>query len=120
MSYKRGQIVLVPFPFTDLSNRTARPAVVLSPHRFNQHSQDVILAAITSKVPAVPNEFEVVIRRTDSEFAKTGLRTTSVIKANKLVTLKQSLIYVTLGQLPAYLLLELDIRLAGAVGLPSP
>jgi len=120
MSYQRGEIVLVPFPFTDFKHRKARPAVVVSPYRFNRHSQDVILVAISSKVPAVPNEFEVMIKRSDVGFATTGLRASSVIKASKLVTLKQSLIYVTLGKLPPYILLELNQRMARAVGLPSP
>ena len=118
MSYQRGEIVLIPFPFTDLSRRKARPAVVISPYRFNRHSQDVILVAISSKVPAMPNQFEVTIERSDVGFATTGLRVSSVIKASKLVTLKQSLIHVTLGKLPPYILLELNQRVARAVGLP--
>jgi mRNA-degrading endonuclease toxin of MazEF toxin-antitoxin module len=47
--YKRGDIVLVSFPFTDLSSSKRRPALVVSPDSFNQAMQDVVLAAITSQ-----------------------------------------------------------------------
>ena len=47
--YKRGDIVLVSFPFTDLSSSKRRPALVVSPDSFNQTMQDVVLAAITTQ-----------------------------------------------------------------------
>ena len=47
--YRRGDIVLVPFPFTDLSATKKRPALVVSPDKFNEHAQDVVLVAITSQ-----------------------------------------------------------------------
>ncbi len=47
--YRRGDIVLVPFPFTDLTSSKRRPALVVSPDSFNQAMQDVVLAAITSQ-----------------------------------------------------------------------
>ncbi len=47
--YKRGDIVLVSFPFTDLSSSKRRPALVVSPDSFNQTLQDIVLAAITSQ-----------------------------------------------------------------------
>src|SRR5476651_587335 len=47
--YKRGDIVLVSFPFTDLSSSKKRPALVVSPDSFNQTMQDVVLAAITTQ-----------------------------------------------------------------------
>ena len=47
--YKRGDIVLVSFPFTDLSSSKRRPALVVSPDSFNDTMQDLVLAAITSQ-----------------------------------------------------------------------
>ena len=41
-----GAVVLVPFPFTDLSGAKRRPGLVVSPVGF--HPQDLILCAITS------------------------------------------------------------------------
>ncbi len=48
--YKRGDIVLVSFPFTDLSSSKRRPALVVSPDSFNDAGADLVLAAITSQV----------------------------------------------------------------------
>src|SRR5262249_15589307 len=43
-----GDVVLVPFPFTDLSNAKQRPALVVSGDAFNSTREDVLVAAITS------------------------------------------------------------------------
>ena len=43
--YRRGDIVLVSFPFTDLSSSKRRPALVISPDSFNEQGQDVVLIA---------------------------------------------------------------------------
>ena len=51
--YNPGDVVLIPFPFTDLSTVKQRPAIILSSLAFNQRHQDAILAAITSHVPEV-------------------------------------------------------------------
>ena len=48
--YSRGDIVLVSFPFTDLSSSKRRPALVVSPNSHNEQLQDVVLVAVTSKI----------------------------------------------------------------------
>lgn len=48
--YRRGDIVLVSFPFTDLSSSKKRPALVVSPDAFNGLQQDLVLVAITSQL----------------------------------------------------------------------
>jgi mRNA interferase MazF len=117
MSYQRGDILLVPFPFTDLSRQKARPAVVISPLRFNQRFHDVILVAISSQIPEILDEFELEIRHGSAAFVQTGLRVNSVIKTAKLITMNQSLIYTTLGKLTAETMREVDQRIIRAVGL---
>ncbi len=49
--YEQGDIVLVPFSFTDLSELKRRPALVVSPNWFNTTQEDVVLVAITSSFP---------------------------------------------------------------------
>ena len=49
-SFKRGDVVLVPFPFTDLSSIKQRPALVVSPDTWNASQSNVLLVAITSQV----------------------------------------------------------------------
>ena len=52
ISYKRGDVVLLPFPFTDLSSSKRRPALVISPDAFNDQMQDLVVAAIASQLAA--------------------------------------------------------------------
>ena len=49
MNYKKWEIVLVPFPFTDLTTTKKRPALIISPNEYNDKF-DVIIAFITSKL----------------------------------------------------------------------
>lgn len=50
-AFRRGEVVLVAFPFTDLTTAKMRPALVVSSDAFNSRSLDVIVAAITSQIP---------------------------------------------------------------------
>ena len=60
--YKRGDIVLVSFPFTDLSSSKRRPALFISPDAFNGQMQDLVVVAITSQLT---EENAVTIEQSD-------------------------------------------------------
>lgn len=96
--YKRGDVVLVPFPFTDLTSAKQRPAVVVSPDSLNIRRDDLVLAAITSQVPAQPDTDELLLGA--AELTDTGLVKPSVIKLGKLVTIHQDLVRRRIGVLP--------------------
>lgn len=87
-AYPPGSVVLVPFPFTDLSGRKRRPALVVSPLQF--HEEDLILCAITSQVPQKLSEWEATLKAEDMVEEK--LPKDSVVKAGKLFTMHQGLI----------------------------
>ncbi len=55
MAYRQGDIVLVSFPFTDLTSSKRRPALVLSPDSFNAAGEHLVLAAVTSHITDDPN-----------------------------------------------------------------
>jgi len=96
--YNPGDVVLIPFPFTDLSTVKQRPAIILSSAVFNLHHQDAILAAITSHVPEALTSDEYLL--SDEEQRAAGLPKSSIIKVGKLVTLDQRLIRKHLGRMP--------------------
>ena len=50
MTYKYGDVVLVKFPYTNLSESKPRPSVVISNDNYNQKRNDLILMAITSQI----------------------------------------------------------------------
>ena len=49
-AYSFGDVVLVPFPFTDQTSSKRRPAVIVSSDAYHQRGPDVIVMAITSQV----------------------------------------------------------------------
>ena len=97
-SFNQGDVVLVPFPFTDLSAVKQRPALVLSPDRLNKVRPDVVVAAITSQIPDVIGEDEILLSDTDLRTA--GLPKASIIKLGKIFTIHQGLIRKKLGRVP--------------------
>jgi mRNA interferase MazF len=113
----RGDVVLVPFPFTDLTGRKVRPAVIVSP---DPVGEDIILAFITSVVPSSLLSTDLLLRESHLEFLLTGLRTASVFRMAKLVTLHRSLILRRLGEVGPQIRQDLDQRLEKAIGLQRP
>ncbi len=93
-AYAKGTVVLVPFPFTDLSGRKRRPALVVSPDGFDD--EDLVLCAITSGVPATPSSaWDVTIEAQD--MADEALPKRSVVKVGKLFTMHEKLIAARYG-----------------------
>ena len=70
MEFQRGDVVLVPFPFSDLSTTKVRPAVVVSGSLYHATEPDLILSALTSKIKSATAPLDYVL--TDWQVA--GLR----------------------------------------------
>ena len=110
----RCDVVLVTFPFTDLSGSKRRPAVVLGTE---SHQGDIILGFISSVVPDVAHSYEVLLIPTDSDFSQTGLKVPSVIRLNKLATIDRKLITRRIGHLSHQRYHEIDNALTKALGI---
>ena len=95
--YKAGDVILILFPFTNLTAVKQRPAIVLSSLQFNQKHGDVIIAAITSHLSQRLADDEYLLN--DHEQKSAGLPKTSLIKLGKIVTLDQSLIQKNIGSI---------------------
>ncbi len=110
----RGDIVLVPFPFTDLSVTARRPAVVLWA---DPDQRDFTLAFISSQQVRQTAVGEVALLPTHPEFPMTGLSVASTIRAVKLVTLSRSLLRRWVGRLGPLLAADLDRTLVVALNI---
>jgi mRNA interferase MazF len=95
-NYKFGDVVLVPFPFTDGIGIKKRPAVIVSPLAYQQSRSDSVLLAITSRLrsPLAYGEGLIV------DWKAAGLLKPSLFKP-LLFTLEQSRILYQLGTLSA-------------------
>jgi mRNA interferase MazF len=79
----RGKVVLVPFPFDDFSGTKVRPGVFLTdPIGTHRH---VILAFISSRVPADLLETDFILDSGQADFAATGLRVSSTLRLHRLL-----------------------------------
>jgi mRNA interferase MazF len=97
---KIGDIILIPFPFAELTNRKVRPAVVIT--ETDDKYRDLVVSAISSVVPSSISHREIMIRPDRIN----NLRSTSVIKVDRIVTLKREDKIAELGKLSNNELLE--------------
>lgn len=90
---KKGDIVLLPFPFSELTEVKVRPAIVIG---FTADKyKDVIVCAISSVIPKKINDNEIII----TSNSRNGLRVDSIIKADRIVTIKKESVIAKIGSL---------------------
>lgn len=99
MIYKKWEIILVPFPFTDLTRTKKRPALIISPNEYNKNP-DVVITFITSKINRVYQLGDYKIQ----EWQKASLPKPSMLRM-KFATIDKLIIVKKLGALNEY-----DIR----------
>ncbi len=87
----KGEVVVVPFPYSDLSRSKRRPALVLQ----ILENDDIILCAITSQETKGTN----VIELDNPDFSKGGLEKPSFIRPDKLFTCDRSIVEYSIGSL---------------------
>ncbi len=89
-----GDVVLVPFPFTDQTTTKKRPAVVVSSEAYHRERPDVILMAVTSQSRPASAVGEIAVQR----WKEAGLLKPSVLKP-LLATVEKGLVIRRLGRL---------------------
>ncbi len=87
--FVKGAVVVIPFPFSDLSQSKRRPALVVAPLEGN----DAILCQITSK--AIKDKYAISIDEVD--FESGGLRQAGNIRPNRLFTADNRIILYLVG-----------------------
>lgn len=89
-SYSKGDVILIRYPFSDLSGAKVRPAIVINaPHI----SQDLIIVPLTSRISSLlPGEFAL------SDWQSAGLNVASAVKRG-IYTVQQNLCLKMVGKL---------------------
>ena len=92
--YSFGDIILVPFPFTDQTTTKKRPAAIISSRVYNAERPDIIIMAITSQVRNIGKTGETAL----TDWQEAGLLKPSIIKP-VITTLEKDLVIKKLGHL---------------------
>jgi len=111
-TYKRGDVVLVPFPFSNQTATKKRPEVVISSSLYNEKTNDIVILAVTSKVDKSTDVGECLI----ADWQSAGLLKPSAVKP-AISTIEQALVLKKLGSLSANDIPSVDRMLGALLGL---
>ena len=113
--FQAGEIVIAAFPFSSLATTKRRPCLVLAP---GDTSNDFVVAFITTAAQAARFPSAVAVDPVHPGWKQTGLKTLSIIRADKLVTLNDSVISGAIGSLPHDLMMQVRRKLKTLLRTP--
>lgn len=113
-AYKRGDVVLVLFPHSNLRTAKTRPALVVQADNLHPGLPQVIAAMITSRLFRAHHPSRVTVLLSTPEGRQAGLLTDSVVMTDNLATIAESEIDRVIGSLP---MAKVDIALRHTLGL---
>jgi mRNA interferase MazF len=114
MLIKRGDVVRVLFPNSDLTTAKRRPALVIQADNLNTALAQTVVAMITGNMVRANHPSRVTALKTSREGIAGGLRLDSVIMTDNLVTVSNTEINSVIGSLP---MTKVDAALRHTLGL---
>jgi len=113
---KRGDVVIVDYPYSDATGRKVRPALVVQADSKNQVLDDTIIALVTSQLRRRwDTHVEIDISTPDGK--RSGLRLPSAVQCENLYTIDKKLILKSIGTLSGALMQRVDTCLRLALGI---
>lgn len=113
---RRGDIVIIDFPFSDGSGSKIRPCLVVQNDADNQRIRNTIVAMITGNLSHAHEPTQQLID--PAVHPSTGLSGPSVVKCSVLVTVDQTTILRTIGSLSSAMMTKINACLKEALDLP--
>ena len=114
LSYKRGDVVLVRFPDSNLLSATTRPGLIVQADNLQTDLLQVVVAMITSKMFRAHHPSRVPILLSTPEGQQSGLLRNSVVVTDNLATVAESAIDRIIGSIPMD---KIDIALRHTLNL---
>lgn len=105
-----GQIVLTPFPYTDLSGAKLRPVLML--RKASSQFDDWLVCMVSSQIRQADTDFDEIVLPSDADFVSAGLKLPSVLRLSRLAVLNSSLLAGSLGSISHERLWQIRQRLA--------
>jgi mRNA interferase MazF len=115
---KRGDVVVVPFPFQDRLGEKIRPAVIVQNDVDNARLANTILAMITGNLRDSGEPTTVLVDPSSGDGAGSGLKGPSLVKCCNLATVRQNRILHVIGHLSDAALQMVSNGLRAAFDLP--
>jgi mRNA interferase MazF len=112
--YKRGDVVLVLFPNSNLRTAKTRPALIVQADNLQTGLSQVIVAMISSQMSRANHTSRVTVIQSSAEGLQSGLLADSVIMTDNLATIVDSALYRVIGSM---LMEEVDKSLRHTLGL---
>jgi mRNA interferase MazF len=106
---KAGQLVLFRFPQSDLAEGKLRPAVLLG--KLPGPYDDWLICMISSQTRQCVPDFDELILESESDFAASGLKTSSVIRVGRLAVVEGGMLLGAIGEVGAERLQRIKKRL---------
>ena len=115
---KRGDVIIVDFPFSDAAGSKVRPALIVQADELNRRLDDTILALITSsRSRFTGSATQLPINVSTPDGRESGLRLPSVVQCENLVTVDKSFVIHTIGRLSGTLMQQIDQCLKAALDI---
>jgi len=105
--FVKGDVVVTPFPFTDLNSIIKRPALVVS----SLKGDDLILCQVTSRDH--PDPYQILLDKKD--FSSGGLSVNSFIKPSILFTLRNSIVLYRAGKISKIKIKEVEDKICNII-----
>ncbi|MEA5489381.1 MULTISPECIES: type II toxin-antitoxin system PemK/MazF family toxin [Pseudanabaena] len=111
---KRGDVVLVVFPNSNLTTAKTRPAIIVQADNLQTGLPQIVVAMITSRMIRSIHPSRVLVMLNTIAGKQSGLLTDSVVMTDNLTTITTSAIHNVIGSLPTT---EIDQALRHTLGI---
>jgi mRNA interferase MazF len=115
--YKRGDFVLVYYPFSDLSQQKKRPALVVSRNDDNDRLENIILVPLTSYKGYTIEPTHILLHKDSDDGRFAGIQTDSIIKCEGIVSLSKRFVDKVIGKSTEKIMENVDICLKITLGI---
>jgi len=105
---EQGDLLLVPFPFSDQSGKKVRPVIVISSNEFNRDSEDLIVVGVTSNI----SKDKYTINLTNNNLDEGNLTVLCCVKVENVLKLDKGLIIKKIGRINKNTLKEIVSKLS--------
>jgi mRNA interferase MazF len=92
---EQREIILTPFPFSNLEKDKVRPSIIISNDNYNKKFEDIIVVPLTSNLKI--RDYSILLTNKDLEKGK--IITESKIKADKIFSINKKLVRLIIGKI---------------------